>query len=179
MLCLDIIKSYSLYFTNLFLDRYAARKSLMNAFRSHLHDFKARGSKPIAPKHTQAIDIGTMMSAKFSSSRRHIVWTMITLMCLLLLAYIYAGNTNWDDSWIRTPTKYNISALLEEGMDDDSILGPAVDETLPPEKKAKASKEKGMEPADEQLWIQRHQRRPRKTRVLKLGNNGHCSMCMR
>ena len=149
MLCLDIIKSYSLYFTNLFLDRYAARKSLMNAFRSHLHDFKARGSKPIAPKHTQAIDIGTMMSAKFSSSRRHIVWTMITLMCLLLLAYIYAGNTNWDDSWIRTPTKYNISALLEEGMDDDSILGPAVDETHPPAKKAKASKEKEMEPADE------------------------------
>ena len=50
----------------------------------------------------------------------------LTLMGLLLLAYIYAENTKWNDSLFKMPTKYNISALLEEGMDDDMTLGPGL-----------------------------------------------------
>eukprot|EP01083_Nonionella_stella_P206241 750306_1 len=83
------------------------------------------------------------MKKKVNPSRRHVVLAWITAMCLLLLAYIYAENTKWDDSWFRMPTSYNISSLLEEGMDDDSTLGPVIDTTT--EKKGKTSKKKGTE----------------------------------
>jgi len=51
-------------------------------------------------------------------------------MCLLLLAFIYADNTDWDESWFRTPTRYNISSLLEGGTDD----------FVTPDKKGKTAK---------------------------------------
>jgi hypothetical protein len=41
-------------------------------------------------------------------------------MGLLLLAFIYAENTDWTDSWYRVPTKYNITDLMN--ADDDQIV---------------------------------------------------------
>jgi len=124
-------------------DRYAARQSLMNAFRSQLHRFKAQaGGRTVPPTHTQGLSIVEMMKKKVNPSRRHVVLAWITAMCLLLLAYIYAENTKWDDSWFRMPTSYNISSLLEGDMDDDSTLGPVIDIN---EKKGKTSKKKGTE----------------------------------
>lgn len=115
-------------------DRYAARKSLMQTFRSHLHEFSAfesygkscspcSKSQKLPPGHTRGIEINEMMKAKFSRSRRHHLFAWLTFMCLLLLAFIYAENTNWDDSWFRTPKKYNVTALLE-GTDEDIPIGP-------------------------------------------------------
>ena len=46
-----------------------------------------------------------------------IAW--VSLLALLVLANTYFTNTNWDRAWIVGPTKYNISALLEGGNDDD------------------------------------------------------------
>ena len=46
-----------------------------------------------------------------------------TLICLLLLAYISAENTKWGDSWFRTPQKYDISVLLEDNVDDNTVIG--------------------------------------------------------
>jgi len=114
-------------------DRYSARKALMRDFRSHLNDFQSRGrkrcspcspSKSLAPARTQGIEINDMMKKKFTRSWRHSMLAWLTLMALLLLAYLYADNTKWDDSWFKTPTKYNISALLEEDMNNDAIIGP-------------------------------------------------------
>lgn len=118
-------------------DRYAARKSLMKCFRSHLHDFESRENgcspcsapKPIVPTHTLGMSINDMMKAKNTRSWRHSLLAWVAFMGLLLLAYIYAENTKWDDSWFRIPTMYNISALLED---------PAVEDTTV--KKGKASK---------------------------------------
>ena len=59
-----------------------------------------------------------MMTGKFSMSRKQVLLASISLMCLLLLAFMYAENTDWDESWFRTPTRYNISSLLEGGTDD-------------------------------------------------------------
>ena len=76
------------------------------------------------------------------------MYAWITFMAILMLAYVYASNTKWDDSWFRTPTKYNITALLEGDMDDDSIidLGPgkplAEEVEDAPAKKGKTSKKK-------------------------------------
>ena len=124
-------------------DRYAARQSLMNAFRSQLHRFKAQAKGQTVPEtHTQGLSIADMMKKKVNPSRRHVVLAWITAMCLLLLAYVYAENTKWDDSWFRMPTSYNISSLLED-MDDDSTLGPVIDDIN--EKKGKTSKKKGTE----------------------------------
>ena len=96
----------------------------MRDFRSHLRAFGSQGkgcSSP--PTRTSGMDISSMMKAKFKKSWRHSLIAWITLMFLLLLVFVYAENTKWDDSWFRTPTKYNISALLEEGMDDDAVIG--------------------------------------------------------
>ena len=123
-------------------DRYAARQSLMNAFRSQLHRFKAQAKGQTVPEtHTQGLSIADMMKKKVNPSRRHVVLAWITAMCLLLLAYVYAENTKWDDSWFRMPTSYNISSLLED-MDDDSTLGPVIETK---EKKGKTSKKKNTE----------------------------------
>ena len=122
-------------------DRYAARQGLMNAFRSQLHRFKAQaGGQTVPETHTQGLSID-MMKKKVNPSRRHVVLAWITAMCLLLLAYIYAENTKWDDSWFRMPTSYNISSLLED-MDDGSTLGPVIETK---EKKGKTSKKKDTE----------------------------------
>lgn len=79
-------------------DRYAARKSLMKVFRSHVHDFKSQalGKKTISLSDTRNLSIKDMMGTKFSASRRHILWAWITAMTLLLLASIYGENTKWD-----------------------------------------------------------------------------------
>jgi len=71
-----------------------------------------------------------MMTGKFSMSRKQVLLASISLMCLLLLAFIYADNTDWDESWFRTPTRYNISSLLEGGTDD----------FVTPDKKGKTAK---------------------------------------
>ena len=78
------------------------------------------------------------------------MYAWITFMAILLLAYVYASNTKWDDSWFRTPTKYNITALLEGDMDDDSIIdiGPgklAEEVEDVPAKKGKTSKKKHLQ----------------------------------
>lgn len=108
--------------------RYAARKSLLRDFRLHLHDFESRGkgctpcssssSKALATTHTRGIEINDMMKTKFSRSRRHSLLAWLTFMCLLLLAFIYAENTDFEGDWFRTPHKYNVTALLE--ADDDT-----------------------------------------------------------
>lgn len=46
----------------------------------------------------------------------------IAFMGLLLLAFLYAENTDWDDSWYRTPTKYNINELLNNTVEDDDTI---------------------------------------------------------
>lgn len=109
----------------------------MKVFRSHLHDFESRGkrcspcsrTKPRTPAHTRGMEISDMMNAKFARSSRHTLWAWVTFMIILLLAFIYIDNTKWNDTWFRTPTHYNISALLEEdassGMDDDMVLTPS------------------------------------------------------
>ena len=101
----------------------------MRAFRSHLHEFETRGDgrfpcskpQPDVPIDTPGMEINDMMKTKFSRSWRHSLLAWFTFMTLLLLAYIYAENTQWD-SWFHTPTTYNISALLEEGADDSMTL---------------------------------------------------------
>ena len=128
----------------------------MKDFRVHLHAFESRGRgsslcsapKPLSPAHTPGIEIDEMMKAKFKRTWRHSVYAWITFMAILLLAYVYASNTKWDDSWFRTPTKYNITALLEGDMDDDSIINigpgkPLAEEVEDvPAKKGKTSKKK-------------------------------------
>jgi len=119
-------------------DRYAARKSLMQTFRVHLDEFQARAkdhssccpNKPLPPLETPGIEMDQMMKGKFKKSWRHSVYAWVTLMALLLLAFIYAENTDWTDTWFRHPTHYNITELLEGGADDDLV----------PPSKAKTSK---------------------------------------
>ncbi|KAL7543313.1 hypothetical protein ACHAXR_012622 [Thalassiosira sp. AJA248-18] len=137
-------------------DRYAARKALLKAFRSHLHDFESRGKgcapcsrgTLVAPPHTQGMEINDMMKTKFSRSWRHSLLAWLAFMGLLLLAFVYAENTKWDDTWFKTPNKYNISALLEEGsMDDNQVIDPgkpsaAVEVADTTVKKGKTSKKK-------------------------------------
>ena len=48
--------------------------------------------------------------------------TWIAFMGLLLLAFLYAENTDWDDSWYRTPTKYDINELLNNTAEDDDTI---------------------------------------------------------
>jgi polyphosphate kinase 2 (PPK2 family) len=117
-------------------DRYAARKALMSSFRDHLHQFQSRGqrcSPCLGPKpsvssaKTQAIDMDEMMKKKFKSSWRHSMIAWVSLLALLVLANTYFTNTNWDRAWIVGPTKYNISALLEGGNDDDFVNGDVDD----------------------------------------------------
>ena len=126
----------------------------MRDFRSHLDDFESRGKgcspfsgpKTIVSTHTRGLEIDDMMKAKFSRTWRLSLMAWVLFMALLCLAYIYAANTNWDDSWFRTPTKYNISALLEGDMDDDMTIDPGktldvVNDEDTPAKKAKTTKE--------------------------------------
>eukprot|EP01083_Nonionella_stella_P200569 734372_1 len=113
-------------------DRYAARKSLMQSFRSHLHEFESRGKgrypcckpKHLVPTQSPGMTMNDMMKVKFSRSWRHSVLAWLTFMSLLLLLFIYSENTTWDDSWYRGPTIYNITALLEEDTDDSIVVGP-------------------------------------------------------
>ena len=118
-------------------DRYAARKALMSSFRDHLKEFQSRGqrcSPCLGPKpsmssaKTQAIGVDEMMKNKFKSSWRHSMIAWVTLLALLVLAGTYGTRTNWDRAWIVGPTKYNISALLEGGNDDDFVNGNNVDD---------------------------------------------------
>jgi len=109
-------------------DRYAARKALMQAFRKHLEDFRRRGkhcspccAKDV-PEHHDAVGIDDMMKFKFRMSWRHSMLTWIAFMGLLLLAFLYAENTDWDDSWYRTPTKYDINELLNNTAEDDDTI---------------------------------------------------------
>lgn len=109
-------------------DRYAARKALMQAFRKHLEDFRRRGKhcSPFCakevPEHSDAVEIDDMMKFKFRMSWRHSMLAWIAFMGLLLLAFLYAENTDWDDSWYRTPTKYNINELLNNTVEDDDTI---------------------------------------------------------
>jgi len=103
-------------------DRYAARKALMRAFRSHLQHFEScPAPKHLPPPHPPGIEIEDMMKAKFTRSWRHNLFARAALLGLLLLAYIYADFTKWDSPWFQAPTKFNITALLEEGVDDDAV----------------------------------------------------------
>ncbi len=112
-------------------DRYAARKALMASFREHLHEFQSRGQKCspcLGPKQydsskTDAIGMDEMMKKKFKSSWRHTMIAWITLLALLVLAATYREETNWDRAWFPSPTKYNITALLEDDADDDVSEG--------------------------------------------------------
>ncbi len=122
----------------------------MEVFRSHLDVFANHGNgccpKPLPPAQSRGINITDMMKLKFSKSRKHAIVAWVTFMGILLLAFIYAENTKWSDSWFRTPTKYNISELLEGGMDDDMILGPAVEvEDAPLKGKAGKTKKEAEE----------------------------------
>lgn len=98
----------------------------MRAFRSHLHYFESRGkgcspccgSSSPASAYTRGMDVNEMMQGNFTMSRKQVLLASISLGILLLLAYIYADNTDWDDTWFHAPTRYNISSLLEEGTDD-------------------------------------------------------------
>ncbi|KAL3795879.1 hypothetical protein HJC23_002150 [Cyclotella cryptica] len=110
-------------------DRFAARKALMQAFRNHLEDFRRRGKhcSPCCvkdvPEHSDAVEIEDMMKFRFRMTWRHSMLAWITFMGLLLLAFIYAENTDWEDSWYRTPTKYDINELLNNTVyDDDTIV---------------------------------------------------------
>ncbi len=118
-------------------DRYAARKALMSSFREHLKQFQSRrqmcspclGPKPSLSSATpEAIGVEEMMKKKFKSSWRNSMIAWITLLALLVLAGTYGENTNWDRALIVGPTKYNISALLEGGSDDDLANDNVVDD---------------------------------------------------
>lgn len=142
-------------------DRYAARKALMQAFRVHLDEFQARAkdrslccpNKPLPPSETPGIEMDQMMKGKFKKSWRHSVYAWVTLMTLLLLAFIYAENTDWTDTWFHHPTHYNITELLEGGADDDLVPPPKTKPTkggktsvkdalvVEPEPSSKTSKE--------------------------------------
>jgi hypothetical protein len=65
------------------------------------------------------MDINAMMTGKFSYSRKRVLLATMSLMGLLLLAFIYASNTDWDDEVFHPPTRYNITSLLEGGAGDD------------------------------------------------------------
>jgi hypothetical protein len=132
-------------------DRYAARKALMLSFRSHLKDFESprRSCSPcsppkqLPPAHTRGLTTEDMMKNKFKRTWRHSRLAWLTGMGLLLLAFIYAENTDWEGAWYRTPTKYNITALLEGG-DDDMMVGPGKPSstTTTTTKKGKTGKDK-------------------------------------
>ena len=119
-------------------DRFAARKALMQTFRGHLELFRTGGKHcskccdKVEAEHNDAVEIDGMMKSKFSMTWRQSMLAWITFMGLLLLAFIYADNTDWGDSWYRTPTKYNITDLLN--ADDDAIAD------LQPKPKGKAAK---------------------------------------
>eukprot|EP00956_Cyclotella_meneghiniana_P043124 scaffold253581_cov43-Cyclotella_meneghiniana.AAC.2 len=106
-------------------DRFAARKALMQRFRSHLHQYKTGGKhcSSCCDKDDvdgEAIEIDDMMKRRYRLSWRHSAIAWVCFMGLLLLAFIYAENTKWTDSWYRVPVTYNISGLLE--ADDDEII---------------------------------------------------------
>jgi len=108
-------------------DRYAARKALMSSFREHLK-FQSRGKKSpclgpkpsVSPVKSEVIGMDEMMKKKFKSSWRNSMIAWVTLLALLVLAGTYEENTDWERALIVLPTKYNISALLEGGNDDNS-----------------------------------------------------------
>lgn len=110
-------------------DRYAARKALMSSFRQHLHEFQSRGQrcspcrgpKSRDPAKVEAVGIDEMMKRKFKSSWRHSMIAWVSLLALLVLAATYKENTNWDQPVFRGPTRYNITALLEGGNNDDGV----------------------------------------------------------
>jgi len=77
-------------------DRFAARKALMQNFRSHLRNFEKRGEeKGEASEQSRVVGIDEMMKTTFARSWRHSLLAWLTLMGLLLLAFIYADNTKW------------------------------------------------------------------------------------
>lgn len=96
----------------------------MSSFREHLEEFQSRGQRclpclgPSSGK-TEPITVDEMMKKKFKSSWRHSMIAWVTLLALLVLAGTYGENTKWDRAIFVGPTKYNISALLEGGDDDD------------------------------------------------------------
>jgi hypothetical protein len=107
-------------------DRFAARKALMKSFQSHLAVFKSGGKHlssccdKVASEHGEAMEIDDMMKSKFRRTWRHSMLAWLTFMGLLLLAFVYIDSTDWEDSWYRTPAKYNITELLNM-TDDDAI----------------------------------------------------------
>ena len=106
-------------------DRFSARKALMQTFRSHLHKYKTGGKhcSSCCDKDDvdgEAIEIDDMMKTRYRLTWRHSAIAWICFMGLLLLAFIYAENTKWTDSWYRVPASYNISELLD--ADDDEII---------------------------------------------------------
>jgi hypothetical protein len=110
-------------------DRLAARKALMQSFRSHLELFRTGGKhcssccdKDVAD--SDPVNINDMMKSKFRLTWRHSMLAWICFMGLLLLAFIYADNTDWGDSWYRVPTKYNITDLLNADDDEIAALAP-------------------------------------------------------
>ncbi len=125
----------------------------MEAFRSHLYHFEARGKgsspccgkSPPASAYSRGMEIDAMMTGKFSYSRKRVLLASISLMGLLLLAYIYANNTDWDDEIFDPPIRYNITSLLEDEKDDDmtqdrKAKGRKNSNTVEGDKGAKVSK---------------------------------------
>ena len=117
-------------------DRLAARKALMQSFRGHLELYQTGGKHCSSccdgkTKDSDAIEIDEMIQSKFRPTWRHSTLAWICFMGILLLAFIYAENTNWDDSWYRVPTKYNVTELLN--ADDDQIIAlkPKIKEKKP------------------------------------------------
>lgn len=121
----------------------------MQSFRSHLELFRTGGKHcsqccdKVDAEHKDAVEIDGMMKSKFHMTWRHSIYAWVCFMGLLLLAFIYAENTNWTDSWYRVPTKYNITDLMN--ADDDQI---AAFQPKPKGKAAKNAAEKDEEEAN-------------------------------
>ena len=96
----------------------------MKAFRSYLHDFNSSAPQKYGPTYSRGMDINEMMKAKFARSRRQSFFAWVAFMVGLLLVYLYVEHYKWDDTLFHLPTKYNITALLEDGITDNAGSGP-------------------------------------------------------
>ena len=110
-------------------DRLAARKALMQSFRTHLEHYKIGGkhcgtgcNEDISDD--GAIEIDQMMKSKFNLTWRHYMFSLVYFMSLLLLAFIYIDNTTWEDSWYRTSTKYDVKDLLNTDHNEIVLIDP-------------------------------------------------------
>ena len=72
-------------------NRYDARKSLLNVFRSYLHTSSSKKGPVVSTtKCTQhAMDMNTMMTSKVAMSQKHRQLMLISIIGLILLVFIY------------------------------------------------------------------------------------------